>query len=499
MELRFFSYSPYQNRRVSMNYGQFCNQCDALLKAGDLSSVAKKLTEFSVARVPREWRLPLANLARRAGQVTIGLKILSPLMQPDAIRKPDSKEMAEYAILLQRCGAVRDALRWLKEVDTRQAPEALLYKAFCLFNRWDYAAGIEPLQHYIPLADGEYSRLVGRVNLAAAFVHTRQFAQARELLKANLSEAAELKATRLEANCREMLAQVYIHTGSLDVAEALLGAAKTKLSGAVTVDQIFIHTWTGYLSSMREGNISALLEARQLAKDQNRAESVREIDLLSLKVNFEEAKFHHLYFGTPYPEFRKHMVQFLGVEPQAQEYLLGSAGGEKINLHSGKSESGLEMPKGGKIHQLFAALARDFYRPQSTGALFSELCPDQHFDIYSSPLRIRQIVHRARTWAETENIPLRIENARSGYSLKVEGELGLVIDKVAESVEPVAQLVTKLKAKFANGDSFSAKEAQTELNVTPAIFRRVLKTALESGVAEKFGASTNTVYFIRVA
>src|SRR4051794_40707533 len=99
-----------------MKYADFYSMCDTMLRAGEVAPVAKLLSELTLAKVPREWLFEFANLSRRAGQVSLGLKLLSPIMQPDAVRKSSPQEISEYAILLQRCGATRDALRWLRQV-----------------------------------------------------------------------------------------------------------------------------------------------------------------------------------------------------------------------------------------------------------------------------------------------------------------------------------------------------------------------------------------------
>ena len=52
-------------------------RCDAEIRAGHPQYVSRHLSSLNAARAPKEFRLPLANICRRAGLFTLGLRLLS--------------------------------------------------------------------------------------------------------------------------------------------------------------------------------------------------------------------------------------------------------------------------------------------------------------------------------------------------------------------------------------------------------------------------------------
>jgi hypothetical protein len=150
------------------SYEKLIEDCDAFIRAGQDQKAERALAELDIPKIPRKWRLPLATLCRRVALISTGLKILSSVISSSSkAAAASSAEIAEYAALLQKFGAVDDALRLLKEVDDREVPEALMYRAVCHFSRWEYPEAVPLLEKYIKAAPSEYQALIGRVNLAA--------------------------------------------------------------------------------------------------------------------------------------------------------------------------------------------------------------------------------------------------------------------------------------------------------------------------------------------
>src|SRR4051812_31916927 len=106
-----------------MNYQEFIQDCDRDLKAGQVGSVIKRLKTINTAKIPREFRLPLANLCGRCNLRNFGLRILS-LQAKAKWNGVDSEaatpqEMAEYANLLMKIGSVREALKTLDTLNSK--------------------------------------------------------------------------------------------------------------------------------------------------------------------------------------------------------------------------------------------------------------------------------------------------------------------------------------------------------------------------------------------
>ncbi|MGZ3723104.1 MAG: hypothetical protein ACXVA9_09250, partial [Bdellovibrionales bacterium] len=113
-------------------YAELIAACEADVRASQTQNVAKRLAKLNSARVPREFRLPLANLCRRAGLHSLGITLLTRIVHPlknNPTEAASSPELAEYAVLLLRSGAMSEALTTLNEVSTSKVPESLLYRA----------------------------------------------------------------------------------------------------------------------------------------------------------------------------------------------------------------------------------------------------------------------------------------------------------------------------------------------------------------------------------
>src|SRR4051812_1525336 len=124
-----------------MDYIQFIQSCDDLLRAGRINDVVRKLKKINSRQIDDRQRLPIARLCRRAGVASLGLKIMAPLVREalaDLNYRGLEASIAEYAILLQRNGVTEEALKILKRLDPKVVPEANLYTAFCYVSRWDY-------------------------------------------------------------------------------------------------------------------------------------------------------------------------------------------------------------------------------------------------------------------------------------------------------------------------------------------------------------------------
>src|SRR4051812_14535658 len=80
---------PLEIHLWSLSMKQFTtllNECEAAIRKGHTREVASRLKGLSTHEVPRELRLPLANLCRRAGVIPLSGKLLSPLVHADIKR-----------------------------------------------------------------------------------------------------------------------------------------------------------------------------------------------------------------------------------------------------------------------------------------------------------------------------------------------------------------------------------------------------------------------------
>lgn len=477
-----------------MDYPELVQRCEEWIRKGRLSECAAELKKLNTAQVPEKFRFALASFARRTGLPRLGLRLLTPLVL-DERHEPTLAQLAEYGVLLQRCGANADALRVLTAIDPAKVPEVSLYRAFCHFNRWDYELALPHLHAYLDADLAPYARLVGRVNLADALIFTERLTQATELLHALKDEARAAGHIRLLGNCHEMLGQIHLLRDEPDRAERELREAGNIFGGTKALDQLYVSRWTTIAESMRTKDESALLRFRGQALERRDWESVRQVDFFRLKLSFQRPLFEHLYFGTPYAPYRAKLRRHFGLVPAGDALLWGDPGAERrFDVATARLDGADTAIAGRRAHAVIALLARDLYRPVRAGEIFGELWPGEHFDIFSSPNRVHQAVSRARRFLDDEKLALRLHSDAHGYHL-IRGE-GVALSLPLEAAPVTAYGRYLRDLRLVNAESgFDAAGACRQLGISRSAFRRFSVWALENGRLERLGASTKTLYY----
>src|SRR4051812_46878358 len=104
---------------MSQDFPQIIEHCETALRTGQGQLITHYFADLQTKDVPRRWRLPIANICRRAGLISLGLKILTPIVHPQKEileSAASAQELVEYAGLLERCGAAKEALKILKKI-----------------------------------------------------------------------------------------------------------------------------------------------------------------------------------------------------------------------------------------------------------------------------------------------------------------------------------------------------------------------------------------------
>jgi tetratricopeptide (TPR) repeat protein len=482
-------------------YENLIRECESDLRAGRTQSVAKRLSKLNTVKVPREYRLALANLCRRSGLVSTGLKLLSRIIHPlrsAQIDPPKAEELAEYGVLLHRNGATNEALQTLERVDSARVPESLLYRAFCHFNHWDPDLAIPCLRDYLKSPLEPYARFIGEVNLAAAFVSAGRWQEALDLLERNIATARTNSYVRLQANCHELRGQVFLNLHDLARAKTELEAASGLLSSNTSMDLLFVKKWLAHIQALESRSLTPLLEFKKEALARQDWESLREADRFGLKVEFSEPRFEHLIFGSPFARYRETVFQELDRRLESDFYVLGEPSGPCLDLNSCRLVgSGAEiLNPGKKTHQLLEALLRDFYRPMRVGGLFAELFPGEHFDIFSSPDRIHQILRRSRILLKEKGIPVKIVENGTNYSLRVESGFSFLVPLQRMPVDGHHVHLAKLAEFYQPDREFSAKEAREKLKMPKSSFQVLSAWAVANGKLEMRGPKNMVRYRI---
>lgn len=470
------------------------DQCDQDLREGHGHLVAQRLQAMNWSSVAREFRLPLAAICRRAGLIVEGLKLLTPLTHADKNKwrsEATVAERAEYGALLMKHGSVREALRLLRDLPTEATAEVFMYRAFCHMARWDYAAAAQDLGLYLDTRPDEYAALVARVNLASSLIALSSLDEALELLNANIELASQKNYTRLLANSLELRAQVHLRARrwpnchqDIDASNKILGLEKS-------ADQLFIQKWKAVLEAFKTHSLDPLRPIRDEAKRRQHWESLRDLDRLSLQISFDDKIFRRLIFGTPYPAFREAVFRELNRPAPPSPFLQGEEGSPRLVLSSGEIH-GLAVPSmNAQCLSVVTALLRDFYRPMRLTELFAELYPDNYFDIFSSPDRVRQVIRRSRMWLEENALPVEIEMTNGTYRLKTTGAFAFEVGLEREGTPDV--FIQKLRQSFGS-QTFTAAEAGELLQISRQKFQRWFTKAEAAAQIEKHHAGASTKY-----
>jgi|GEM_PF-910722 len=479
-------------------YTTLINECDQALREANSKKAIFLIRSLALTKIPREFRLRLAELCRRANIIQTGMKILAPIVRADrpaAADKATDQESAEYASLLEMIGAVPEAMKLLTAVDKRKAPRAILYQAFCSVSQWEYEAASRLFVNYLETDLLPYPRLIGSVNYAAALIAVPATVdQGLELLAKNIELAQQNSYNRLLGNCYELRAQARISRGQFALATSDLEKAMNLVGVEKIFEQLFIKKWCAVLAAVKNNDVTPIRHFQKEAEASSHWESVRDSDLQSLLIHFEQGRFEHLFIGTPFPKYRLRITERLHREAPNGIYSHGSKGDPTLDLSTGQFESTQILNPGKKSHQLLEFGLRDFYRPMRIGALFGALFASEYFDIFTSPGRVHKVIQRARSTFADHNLPLTIIEQRSGYWLQKTGPLEILIPIQRPTVSTNEVYFQRLRNAMAGNEEFTAQEAKELLKVSNTSFWRFSRWGVESGIIESFGKGAATRY-----
>lgn len=464
------------------------------IRAGRAAAVARELTKINSRRIPRGLRLKLSNLCRRTGLFHAGLRFLMPVVRNETATQA---ELAEYGMLLLRSDLMLEAWKTLDRVDVKQAPEALLFKAFHHFREWREPEAIPLLEEYLRFPLEPYQGVVGKLNLAAAFVGSDESERAKSLLSEITDISREKNYGRILGNCHELRAQMEIKRGDISKARLAIEESSRELSQMQTADELYMRKWKAVLESLETGKTESLVKFRAEALRRREWESVREADRQRLKISFDEELLASLMFGTPHPRYRSLVSTELGRNVGGEVLVMGL--GPCLDLRTGLFGGRSVFKVGSHIHRVFLTLVRDFYRPSRLGTLFTDLYGGDHFDVASSPDRVHQVLRRTRRLIESEHLPLSIVEVKGDFSLRMEGAISIAVPYDKADWPDSKVQVERLRSIFGFTRSFDAPSARSALGLSRTSFQRLVSKALAENQLVKIGTRNATRYALRAA
>jgi tetratricopeptide (TPR) repeat protein len=474
------------------------SRLDQLIRTGHGADAKSELLAIlnSKTKIPRENAVEFAKIARRLSQPSLSLQIMRPYIHPRIPIHPEAteSERAVYAGALAKMGAASEALMMLEQIDASKYPEVYFHTSTVYFQRWDYAKAIPLLKKYVKhKALSDYEALVGKINLAAAFVLERKDSEAAKLLAELLETTKSQNLLLLYGNALELSAQREIFAENFTQAEKFLQLGRESLGNASNLSEFFIRKWTAILELQRMGSAAgtskqkAILDLDSIRKEaiqREHWETVRECDFYLSLSRQDQDGFLQVYFGTPFYKYRERMksqAKFLMNIPSKYIWYFGAAVGANrvMDIYTGQENGVASIPVGSVLLRALGILSQDFYRPVSEGSFFAELFPDEYFNPESSSSRLSQVIHRLRDWMKEKSVPLEIETKNGSYRLVATASYGIQVLQSAKPSELNVIRLEALKLKWPY-QSFSSATAAVELKCSSSAAVRLLKWAIEN-------------------
>ncbi|MCB0415947.1 MAG: hypothetical protein KDD50_16535, partial [Bdellovibrionales bacterium] len=154
------------------------DQLEKYTRKGDSLRVANVINSLRLSKIPREYSAQLSQICFRNGLYLESLKILNKIIygETSLLSPPEPNELISYATSLVSLNMPKEARKVLKGVNKLENPEALLIESFSHFGDWNYKKTLPILKKFISNPRiSHYRSLVGKLNLAAAYIDVSQF------------------------------------------------------------------------------------------------------------------------------------------------------------------------------------------------------------------------------------------------------------------------------------------------------------------------------------
>lgn len=483
------------------------DEIEADVQHGLLREARQKLIPLTRSTPPRAELARVASLFRRAWMPEQALAILHRVVRPPARTRKGSDatpaEKLEYATSLVLVGAHREAESILSSLNAQENPEVHFARGLARFREWDWKGTLgywDQLQaspHASPL-----QRLRGRIYLANALTFgLGRYSESLEICEKIAVEASAQKH-RMIHKSRLLLAQQN-HALQGDARSARTAFDQIRVLCEEESDERFLlHSllW----QAIAEKDPDGIRSARAGFKDRRDWEETRICDYHLARVTEDRQALIHLYFGTPYPEFRSRVAELLGGDgeiPGSYEWKLWdgqSLSPVVFDLEAGtNSRSRAYLKRGQALHRCMRALSEDFFLPPSVARIHEVVYPGSYFNPASSPDRVHQLLRRFRAWFKENDLPLEVRESSGVYRLFSPAGCTIRIDREPPAsgvVDPgIMGHADRLWENFGQ-TPFSSSEAADCLDVSGTSAKRILSHALSAGLISRNGKGPGTRY-----
>ncbi len=234
--------------------------------------------------------------------------------------------------------------------------------------------------------------------------------------------------------------------------------------------------------------------------DRNAWEIVRDLDRFRAIATGDTKLIVHLYFGTPFENFRNKLLEDFRNPVKIPDEYLWTLNGEKptqlvFNLLKAEVEGKKFRLKSGQvIHRMLSILCSDFYRPFRVPGLFNSIFPGEHLNPRIAPSRIHQTVMRLRRWCKSSMFPLLIKENDGKYHLSASSPCSIRINRTEILGQGAKVVRLHIVKRALPKNEFSVHEVINILQVSRNSALRLLDEARKEGKVVRISGGPSTKY-----
>ncbi len=476
-------------------------------KQGQRQLVLSYLKDLEIKSFSDQELTTLANFANRNHAPLLAMRLLHKvILKFREENKPIlDQALVVYANSLTTIGSLEEAKIYLKKPNSR--PESLLAKAFISFAEWNYRAAIPHIERYIKQPGlTDYQRKVGLINLVAGLTSLGRLSSAQlhiDKLQIELSGSETFKV--LYANLQELQAQVHLQNHRIPEAKESLLKAQDLLKSHAGRYLLYVNKWLAVIDLMEQDplnlNPQRLIEVRLQALGLRNWETIRDCDFHMARLTHDNSLLARVFWGTPYPNYRKRMIELYQVKTPELPMFRFSPNNqlkEPDTIHFDLSDPQSIFRKQDRFYRLFKILVHDIYRPPRMGVVFSRLYPDEYFDPFHSPHRVRSLVSRFNHFSKTNHFLFNVKIEKGDFILVSEVPRAGILLHPTKPITSVHRLPFDIIKKQLKGKRLTSPLIANTLGVSQRSVTKLIQSWLESKLIIKKGRGRSTYYhFLR--
>ncbi len=475
---------------------------DTLTKQGQRQAVLDQLAKILKDKPSNAFRPQLARIANRNHAYVQALRILHPIIRNERedIAKASPDALNVYATSLMWIGSLEEAEKILQRI--KGGVDSLLTQAFIYFAQWEYQKALPVLIKYINSEKiSNYQKLVGQINLLAAFIATGNLMQAKNLSLSLLPILRENENYKiLYGNGLELRAQIEILENSFEEALVTLNESEKVFADQPGRYLLYVNKWRALCHlGLNPKDSSALLALATVKKEALRLrnwETLRDCDFHEARLTNNIELLQRILLGTPYKGYHDRIQSVFAIGLGESRELIFCPANPKttpqqisLNLDRICDNSFLTSTS----WPLLQLMTKDIYRPPRMGVVFSKLYPAEFFDPFTSPQRVRNSIFRFNAWSDTTDCDFKIKIVEGDFQFDSPSEAVISCTRQLKALDSW-QAALKFFKIDNNSKSFTAAELAKKLGITQRSAQNILQKALQAKKVEKMGVGKSTRY-----